>query len=168
MQVLLLRPLKKHCNSYHVLPDASFLFWFVSLPYLHTPQFQDLHSFSFKNPFGFLSIRIRPFYCLRWLTEQSPHALVPRFRERKHIFSLATGIFSRTKAKITYELSCRRKSCKIMDLHDCFHSCSYINTWETHKLINLILYNFKSSNFRFQDMFSRFSAGKKEVPVLLF
>ncbi len=79
----------------------------------------------FKNPLGFLSVRIRPFYCLRRLTEQSPHALVPRFRERKHILSLSAGIFSRTKAKITYELSCRRKSCKILDFHGCFHICSY-------------------------------------------
>ena len=80
---------------------------------------------SFKNPLGFLPVRIRPFYCFRWLTEQSPHALVPRFRQRKHILSLSAGILSRTKAKITYELSCRRKSCKIMDFHDCLNRCSY-------------------------------------------
>ena len=66
---------------------------------------------SFKNPLRFLSIRIRPFYCLRRLTEQSPYALIPCFRERKHIFSLSAGIFSRTKAKITYELSCCRCRC---------------------------------------------------------
>ena len=79
----------------------------------------------FKNPLGFLSVRIRPFYCFRWLSEQSPHALVPHFRERNHIFSLSAGILSRTKAKITYKLCCRCKSCKIIDFNNGFHSCSF-------------------------------------------
>ena len=79
----------------------------------------------FKNPLGFLSVRIRPFYCFRRLAKQRSDSAVSCLGERKHIFSLSAGIFSRTKAKITYELSCRRKSCKIMDFHDCFHICSY-------------------------------------------
>ena len=118
------------CRRYVVIFSTLF-----KMPHLRSDSFRCLicirHDFMactlllFKNPLGFLPVRIRPFYCLRWLTEQSLLALVPLFRERNHIFSLSAGILSSTKAKITYELSCRRKSCKIMDLHDCFHSCSY-------------------------------------------
>ena len=125
MQALLLLPLKIRCNFSTFFKMLHFCSDSFRCLICIRHNFRACILLSFKNPLGFLPVRICPFYCLRRLTEQSPHALVPRFRERKHIFSLSAGILSRTKAKITYELCRSCKSCKIMDFHDCLNRCSF-------------------------------------------